>query len=171
MYKNGYLYPLTENIQVNYAKSYLQDNNERILFDVDGNAHLLSSQRLFQRITGGKHLPQHGSPFDGFEDVSWEVIGVTFRLVRVCAQYRDGKCQSDLYIDRASGVINLYQHWNGASVVLSNADGMENGRQQGSSTSSLVVYAYIEYHLEQQVGWQEYVVNRARKERVRQAQR
>ena len=55
MYKNGYLYPLTENIQVNYAKSYLQDNNERILFDVDGNALSPEFSELdYQRITGGK---------------------------------------------------------------------------------------------------------------------
>ena len=38
VYKNGLLYPLTENIQVNYAKAYLQDHQAKILFDADGNA-------------------------------------------------------------------------------------------------------------------------------------
>lgn len=41
-YVNGYLYPLTENIQVQYAQAYLQDNTGKILFDVDGKALSLS---------------------------------------------------------------------------------------------------------------------------------
>ena len=37
VYKDGILYPLTENIQVNHAQAYLQDNTGSILFDQDGN--------------------------------------------------------------------------------------------------------------------------------------
>ena len=37
-YKDGVLYPLSENIQTNYASAYLQDNNSNILFDQNGNA-------------------------------------------------------------------------------------------------------------------------------------
>ena len=37
LFKNGMLYPLTENIQANSAESYLQDNNCNILFDQSGN--------------------------------------------------------------------------------------------------------------------------------------
>ena len=36
VFKNGLLYPLTENIQTNWSDAYLQDNNCRILFDQDG---------------------------------------------------------------------------------------------------------------------------------------
>ena len=32
-YKNGVLYPLSENIQTNWASAYLQDNDSNILFD------------------------------------------------------------------------------------------------------------------------------------------
>ena len=34
----GILYPLSENIQTNWSKAYLQDNSGKILFDQDGNA-------------------------------------------------------------------------------------------------------------------------------------
>ena len=37
-WKDGLLYPLSENIQTNFAQAYLQDNNANILFDQDGNA-------------------------------------------------------------------------------------------------------------------------------------
>ena len=37
IYYNGVLYPLSENIQTNYADAYLQDNDCNILFDQDGN--------------------------------------------------------------------------------------------------------------------------------------
>ena len=55
LYKDGYLRPLTENIQINGASAYLQDQNCRILFDLNGNA--LSpqySQLDFDRITNSK---------------------------------------------------------------------------------------------------------------------
>ena len=38
VYKDGMLYPLTENIQTNWSSAYLQDNDCRILFDENGNA-------------------------------------------------------------------------------------------------------------------------------------
>ena len=34
-YKDGVLYPLSENIQTNWSTAYLQDNNSNILFDRD----------------------------------------------------------------------------------------------------------------------------------------
>ena len=37
LFKNNTLFPLTENIQTNWSGAYLQDNNNKILFDQDGN--------------------------------------------------------------------------------------------------------------------------------------
>ena len=37
-FRNGVLYPMSENIQTNWSSAYLQDNQDRILFDQDGNA-------------------------------------------------------------------------------------------------------------------------------------
>lgn len=36
-FRNGVLYPMSENIQTNWSSAYLQDNQDRILFDQDGN--------------------------------------------------------------------------------------------------------------------------------------
>ena len=75
IYKDGLLRPLTENIQINSSLAYLQDNNNRILFDSDGNA--LSpqfSQIDLDRITNQKksiYLNQ-GSQFDGMEGYYYE---------------------------------------------------------------------------------------------------
>lgn len=38
LYKDGWLRPLSENIQTLSSNAYLQDNTGRILFDQDGNA-------------------------------------------------------------------------------------------------------------------------------------
>jgi len=70
MYKNGLLYPLTENIQTNWSGAYLQDNNCRILFDEDGNALSPEHSNLdMDRITGGKKsiYLNANSPFNGYE--------------------------------------------------------------------------------------------------------
>ena len=37
MFQNGLLFPLTENIQTQWANTYLQDNQNNILFDQNGN--------------------------------------------------------------------------------------------------------------------------------------
>ena len=37
LFKDNTLFPLTENIQTNWSGTYLQDNNNKILFDQDGN--------------------------------------------------------------------------------------------------------------------------------------
>ena len=37
MFQNGVLFPLTENIQTQWANTYLQDNDNNILFDQNGN--------------------------------------------------------------------------------------------------------------------------------------
>ena len=37
LYKDGVLMPLTENVNTNFSKSYLQDNDCRVLFDEEGD--------------------------------------------------------------------------------------------------------------------------------------
>ena len=55
MYKDGLLRPLTENIQTNWSSAYLQDNECRILFDIDGNALRPQDSTIdYERIRGGK---------------------------------------------------------------------------------------------------------------------
>ena len=72
MFKDGVLLPLTENIQTNWAKSYLQDNNCRILFDHKGDILLPSDySSLVDRFRLDKKTPSiylnEGSPYYGVE--------------------------------------------------------------------------------------------------------
>ena len=70
VYENGVLRPLTENIQTNWSSTYLQDNNNDILFDLDGNALEPENSNLdLDRIRGSKrsiYLNQNSS-FNGLE--------------------------------------------------------------------------------------------------------
>ena len=53
LYINGTLFPLTENIQANSARAYLQDNDCRILFDEEGEIlEPEQSQLDLERISG-----------------------------------------------------------------------------------------------------------------------
>ena len=55
LYKDGFLRPLTENIQVGSALAYLQDNTGKFLFDQDGNVLSPEYSTLdFERIKGTK---------------------------------------------------------------------------------------------------------------------
>tara|TARA_R100000482_G_scaffold123314_1_gene72990 strand:- start:142 stop:612 length:471 start_codon:yes stop_codon:yes gene_type:complete len=73
-------------------------------------------------------------------------------------------------IDRAGGVINFSSLTGSSSIVLEYvADGMENGDDSLISVNKLFeeyLYAYIKYAiLNSRVGVQEYIVNRARKDK------
>ncbi len=68
LYKDQILRPLTENIQTNWSRAYLQDNNANILFDQDGNALSPENSNIdMDRIKGSKRsiYLNEGSPFNG----------------------------------------------------------------------------------------------------------
>lgn len=173
LYKDGYLMPMTENIQATSAKAYLQDNNCDILFDQDGNIlEAQYSQLDLDRIKGTKksiYLHQ-GSQFDGqygyFVDGTWYFdynIGARYGLNTETAN-----SNPTFGIDKKAGVINFSSSMSGEKVVLEYiSDGMENGDESMISINKLFeqyVYAYIEYEiLNHKLGVQEYIVNRARK--------
>ena len=176
IYKDGLLRPLTENIQINSSLAYLQDNNNRILFDSDGNA--LSpqfSQIDLDRITNQKksiYLNQ-GSQFDGMEGYYYEgnwyfdyAIGARYGLNTETANINP-----TFKIDKAAGVINFSSGMSGELCILENvSDGMEGGDDSKISVNKLFedyVYAYIEYAiLNSKLNVQEYVVRRAQKRKT-----
>jgi hypothetical protein len=176
LYKDGYLRPLTENIQILSAKAYLQDNTGKILFDNQGNA--LSpeySQIDLQRLEGVKKTiylnPQ--SPYDGQEgwnlDGNWYFdysIGTRYGLNTETANFNP-----TFNVDAKSGVINFNSDMYGQSVILEYiSDGMENGNDSLISVNKLFekfIYAYIMYEiLSTKLGVQEYIVARAKKEKT-----
>jgi hypothetical protein len=174
LYKDGVLRPLTENIQTNYSNSYLQDNNCRVLFDQDGNVLEGTSILDYDRVTNQQKTMYPGSGlYAGREginiDQNWYFdysIGANYGLntetANINPTYR---------IDKASGVINFGSGMAGELCILEYiSDGMQNGDDSKVSINKLAeefIYAYIKYAiLNSKVGVQEYVVNRAKKDKT-----
>lgn len=174
MYKDGYLWPLVENIQINSATSYLQDHDCKILFDINGNileAEFSAIDR--QRIAGTKKtIYLGGGPYNGrqgyYVDGAWYfdyAFGARFGLNTETAN-----ANPTFRIDKKAGVINFSSGVaNQLCVVEYVSDGMENGNDASVSVNKLFeeyIYAYIRYViLNSRLGVQEYIINRARKDK------
>lgn len=187
LFKNGVLYPLTENIQVNSAQAYLQANDCSILFDAEGNIiqpehSLLDTERL-AGMSKTMYLNEdsiyNGS--DGYYiDGTWYFdfsIGGRFGLNTETANVNP-----TFGIDKANGVINFSSGMAGEKCVLEYiSDGMsrlpfdsgtppvENRLDTNVKVHKFFedfIYADIKYSiLNSRFGIQEYVVKRAKKDR------
>jgi len=175
LYKNGTLLPLTENIQTNWSDAYLQDNNCRILFDQDGKILKPSTSTLdLERITGGGksiYLNQQ-SQYNGQEGFFYN--GVWYFEYPVGARYglntETANANPTFKINKKSGVINFSSDMAGELCVLEYvSDGMENGDDSEISVNKLFeefIYSYMKFViLQSKFGIQEYIINRARKEK------
>jgi len=172
-FKDGILYPLTENIQTNWSSAYLQDNNDNILFDQDGNALSPQDSELdLSRGSTGIYLNDN-SPFNGQQGV--ELDGCWYFDYQLGARFglntETANVNPTFKIDKKSGVINFSSMGGSNSVVLEYvSDGMENGNDSAVSVNKLFeefIYAYIRYSiLNGRYGIQEYIVNRARKDKA-----
>jgi len=176
LYKDGWLRPLTENIQTLSSRAYLQDNQGNILFDQNGN--ILEPQYSnidFDRLKKTKksiYLNQ-GNAFSGMEGWNYEGnwyfdygINKHFGLNTETANFNP-----TFNIDKKAGVINFDSSMAGESCILEYiSDGMESGDNSLISVNKLFekyVYAYITYEiLNAKLGVQEYIIARARKERM-----
>jgi len=176
LYKDGWLRPLSENIQTLSSKAYLQDNNCKILFDQDGNVLEPQYSTIdFDRITGRKKsiYLNPGSQFDGQEgwefDGDWYFdygVGTRFGLNTETANFNP-----TFNIDKKAGVINFSSEMAGELCILEYiSDGMENGNDSLVTVNKLFekyVYAYIMHEiLNAKLGVQEYIILRARKEKT-----
>jgi hypothetical protein len=175
LYKDGYIRPLTENIQIMSANAYLQDNAGRILFDQDGNILKPEDSNLdYDRITSQQKsiYLNRNSQFDGFEgyfvDGNWYfdyAIGARFGLNTETANFNP-----TFKVDSKKGVINFSSDMSGEVCLLEYiSDGMESGDDSLITVNKLFeafIYAYIRYEiLNSKFGVQEYIVSRARKEK------
>jgi hypothetical protein len=175
LYKDGWLRPLTENIQTLSSKAYLQDNTGRILFDQEGNA--LSPQYSnidFDRLTKTKksiYLNQ-GNQFNG--QLGWNYDGMWYFEANIGTAYglntETANFNPTFNIDRKAGVINFDSSMSGLSCILEYvSDGMEQGDNSLITVNKLFeayIYAAIEYEiLSSKFNVQEYVIARARKKR------
>jgi len=175
LYKNGLLMPLTENIQTNWSDAYLQDNNCRILFDHNGNILKPSTSTVdLQRITGGKKsiYLNNESPYNGQEGYFYN--GLWYFEYPIGGRYglntETANQNPTFKINKKSGVINFSSDMAGELCVLEYvSDGMENGNDSEISVNKLFeefIYAYMKFViLSSKYGVQEYIINRARKEK------
>ncbi len=175
MYKNGTLFPLTENIQTNWSDAYLQDNNYKILFDQDGNVLKPEFSTVdIDRITGSNRTIylNEESPYDGQEGYFYN--GIWYFEYPIGGRYglntETANQNPTFKINKKSGVINFSSDMSGELVVLEYvSDGMENGENQDISVNKLFeefIYAYIKHViLSSKFGIQEYIINRTKKEK------
>lgn len=176
LYKDGLLRPLTENVQANGSRAYLQDNNCNILFDEAGNILEPESSDIdMDRISGSQKsiYLNEGNPFSGQEgylvDGRWYfdyTIGSRFGLNTETAN-----ANPTFRVDNKAGVINFSSDMSGELCILEYvSDGMEGGDETKISVNKLFedyIYAYIEYAiLNSKLGTQEYIINRARKRKT-----
>ena len=176
MYKDGILYPLTENIQTMTSSAYLQDNECNILFDQDGNVLKPEYSNIdLERIKGTKKsiYLNSNSQFDGLEgyccDGQWYFdyhIGARYGLNTETAN-----ANPTFNIDRKKGVINFDSNMADQICIIEYiSDGMENGDDSLVTVNKLFeefVYAYITYSiLDAKLNVQEYIVRRAMKKKT-----
>jgi hypothetical protein len=176
LYKDGWLRPLTENIQVLSANAYLQDQQGNILFDQNGN--ILSPQYSdidFDRLTRSKksiYLNQ-GNQFHG--QLGWEYNGMWYFDYGVGAKFglntETANFNPTFKIDKKAGVINFDSSMTGELCILEYvSDGMEGGDNSLITVNKLFeqyIYAAIKYEiLNSKFGVQEYIVARAKKDRT-----
>jgi len=176
LYKDGWLRPLTENIQILSSNAYLQDNQGNILFDQNGNVLQPQNSTIdFDRLRGTKksiYLNQ-GNQFDGQYgwnyDGMWYFdygIGTAFGLNTETANFNP-----TFKIDKKAGVINFDSSMAGELCILEYvSDGMEGGDNSLITVNKLFeqyIYAAIKYEiLNSKFNVQEYVIARARKDRT-----
>jgi hypothetical protein len=175
MYKDGWLRPLSENIQTLSSNAYLQDNDCNILFDQDGNIlrpenstidieRIQKTKKSIYLNPGNPFNDQEGWCVDGFWYFGY-AIGTRFGLNTETANGNP-----TFNIDKKAGVINFSSNMANELCILEYiSDGMEGGDDSLISVNKLFekyVYAYIQAEiLSSKLGVQEYVVMRARKEK------
>ena len=173
VYVNGMLMPLTENIQTNFATSYLQDNDCNVLFDEEGDVLTGDSLLDQERLAGEQKTMYLGKGLmNGSEgyliDGRWYfdyAVGQRYGLNTETAN-----SNPTFKIDKANGVINFSSDMADKIVVIEYvSDGLYNGDDSQVSVNKMFeefIYAYIKYViLNSKMGVQEYVVRRAQKDK------
>lgn len=175
LYKDGWLRPLTENIQTLSSRAYLQDNFGNILFDQNGNIlqpqysnidydRLTKTKKSIYLNQGSQFNGQYGWNYDGMWYFDYN-IGTAYGLNTETANFNP-----TFNVDRKAGVINFDSSMSNQSCILEYiSDGMEQGDDSKITVNKLFekyIYAYIQYEiLNSKLGVQEYIIARARKEK------
>jgi len=172
MFHGNTLRELTENIQVQSAVAYIQSATATFTYDGSNNATVVQSDLDTTRKSGALNsiylnqnnaLDENGNCIDCDGDVYNSRIGARYGLNTETANINP-----TFTIDKKAGVINFDSTMANRDCVLQYiSDGMENGNNLEIQVNKLFedyVYAYIQYAiLNSKFGVQEYIVNRAKK--------
>ena len=172
MFHGNALRELTENIQVQSAVAYIQSATATFTYDGSNNATVVQSDLDTTRKSGAlssiylnqnNALDENGNCIDCDGDVYNSQIGARYGLNTETANINP-----TFTIDKKAGVINFDSTMANRDCVLQYiSDGMENGNNLEIQVNKLFedyVYAYIQYAiLNSKFGVQEYIVNRAKK--------
>ena len=172
LFQGNTLRELTENIQVQSSIQYLQNSTAVFGYDGNNNVSTIESTLDSSRTAGSlnsiylnqnNEADENGNCVDCEGDIYNSRIGARYGLNTETANINP-----TFTIDKKAGVINFDSTMANRQCVLQYiSDGMENGDDSQISVNKLFedyVYAYIQYAiLNSKFGVQEYIVNRAKK--------
>lgn len=173
MESNGMLYTLTEDNKTNFAKAYLKDSQDEILYDQDGNVLLGTSELDKRRIEG---YPKSLFLGPGWASGRWGYyIDGMWYFTRSFGGYyglvtENANINPKFRVDKESGMIHFSSDMSGKKVILEYvSDGLENGDDSKVMVNKMAeeyLYAYIMWCvIKNRIGIQEYVVRRYREEK------
>ena len=174
LFKDNVMYPLSENVNTNFADSYLQDNNCRVLFDEDGDV-LIGTSILDNSRESGLLKTQYLGDGNMTGSLGYNIDGTWVFDYTVGARYglntETANSNPTFKINKSSGVINFDSSMADELVILEYvSDGMEGGSDADVNVNKMFesyIYAYIKYAiLNSKFNVQEYVVRRAQKEKT-----
>jgi hypothetical protein len=165
---NGVLRPLVENRRPNSAQGYLQDNNNNLLFDVNGDVLIGTSKLDLDRINQTAYSGV--GPYNGV--LGWNVDGDWYFGYNVGARFglETSEANSSPTFRIQNGVIDFSSGVANQLVVLEYiSDGMANGSDtdiQVHKFAEEFVYRYVKWALlNAKTGITEYERTRAKKEK------
>jgi hypothetical protein len=169
--RDGKLFQLTENRTVLSATAYLQDNNDQIIFD--SNGEVVIGQSRLDILREEAHLYTGPGPQNG--TYGWSHNGDWYFGYAVGGRYGlqtdEANSNPKFTINKAAGVIDFSSGVENGYIVLEYiSDGMENGDDSLITINKLAeefIYNYLKWAvLNNKYGVQEYVVNRVKKEKT-----
>jgi len=173
--KDGVLYPLHENSKINYSAEYLKDNGGNLLFDQDGEVLEAGNSQLDRDRLAGLPKQQFLDSGVRYGEWGWNLGGSWYFSYGVGGYYglqtENANINDSFRINKSAGVINFSSGVKAQSIVLEYiSDGMENGTDDSVSINKLAedyLYSYIRWAiLDNRIDAQEYVVRRAKKEKM-----
>jgi len=172
--KNNVLRELVENIQVQSSTAYVQSATSTFTYDADDNVNTEESDLDAKRKNGSLKSIYLNQDIDASVNPNVYYYDNDLYNYRIGARYglntETANINPTFTIDKKAGVINFDSTMANQQCVLQYiSDGMENGDVSQISVNKLFeeyVYAYIKYAiLNSKFGVQEYVVNRAKKDK------